>query len=333
MRKKDFGNTFNINKPQNYEQKVNKDIETYNSTDENENIQQKNMEFTQMYKSYLAELLELTVDNALARAILDIMSCQMELNNTYIISQKDLAEVFHKDERTIRNAIKVLKDRDFIRTFKYQRQNVYFINPRIFCKASAGYKQKLIEEYIKLDEFKTYYERHESINFSILKDTPERLVFKKSFAKEHHEIDRPSNLTIHRENQVKEVISNLSDEQLNVLLQLNTNKKALTDKEIQKIQADNEQRQKGIEASQELIKTLQREQELLQEKQELNNSIERYKQREENKEKPENDFDPLGLLNGMTIDEYNQKQAEEFISEMYHPEPLNYLVKGEIMLD
>ena len=74
MRKKDFGNTFNINKPQNYEQKVNKDIETYNSTDENENIQQTNMEFTQMYKSYLAELLELTVDNALARAILDIMT-------------------------------------------------------------------------------------------------------------------------------------------------------------------------------------------------------------------------------------------------------------------
>lgn len=314
MRKKDFGNTFNINKPQNYEQKVNKDTETYNSTNEDGSTQQKNMEFTQMYNTYLPELAELAVDNGLARAILDIMSCNMELNNTYIISQKDLAKVFGKDERTIRTAIKVLKDRDFVTIFKHERQNVYFINPRIFCKASPGYKQKLIKVYVKMNELKDYREQHQSLNMSAL-DNPERLVFKKSFAEENHELDRPSNLTIHKEKQVIEAISNLTDEQVSVILQLNANK-TLSDKEIAKIQASSEQRQKAIEASEEYLQSLKKEQELYYKTQELEERLNYYKN-------PKEESDPVNAFSDL----YNPDDPTGII-EMSEQEinPLDYLV-------
>lgn len=112
MKMKDFGNTFNINKPQKFEQKINKNTGTYNSTDENGNEQQKNIEFTKMNNNYLLELAKLSAGNGLARAILDIMSYTMELNNTYIVSQNDLVEIFAKDLRTIRRAIEILRDRE-----------------------------------------------------------------------------------------------------------------------------------------------------------------------------------------------------------------------------
>lgn len=243
----------------------------------------------------------------------------MELNNTYIISQKDLAKVFDKDERTIRNAVKILKDRDFIRTFKFQRQNVYFINPRIFCKASAGYKQKLIQEYVKLDELKDYREQHQSVDMSVLKDTAERLVFKKSFAKEHHELERPNNMEIHKQNQVKEAISNLTDEQLNVILQLNVNKKTLSDKEIQKIQADNEQRIKAIHTSQEYLETLKQEQEI----QDEIDSLERQKVISEQYKEIEERITTEFLM--QDIDENDPFGIENFLQE--EPDPLDYIIK------
>lgn len=311
MRKKDFGNTFNINKPQNFEQKINKDAETYNSTNEDGSTQQKNMEFTQMYNTYTAELAELAVDNGLARAILDIMATNMELNNTYIISQKDLAKVFDKDISTIKRAIKILKDRDFIRIFKHERQNVYFINPRIFCKASPGYKKKLIAEYIKLDELKDYREQHQSLDMSVL-DNPERLVFKKSFAQENHQLDRPSNMEIHKQNQAIEALSNLTDEQLNMILQLNANK-TLTYKEIAKIQADSEQKQKALEASQEYLETLKKEQEIYFKTKELEERLDYYK-------KPVEEINPENPFN-MDLD-------TDFIDDLLNEEhnPLEYLV-------
>lgn len=311
MRKKDFGNTFNINKPQNFEQKINKDAETYNSTNEDGSTQQKNMEFTQMYNTYTAELAELAVDNGLARAILDIMATNMELNNTYIISQKDLAKVFDKDISTIKRAIKILKDRDFIRIFKHERQNVYFINPRIFCKASPGYKKKLIAEYIKLDELKDYREQHQSLDMSVL-DNPERLVFKKSFAQENHQLDRPSNMEIHKQNQAIQALSNLTDEQLNMILQLNANK-TLTYKEIAKIQADSEQKQKALEASQEYLETLKKEQEIYFKTKELEERLDYYK-------KPVEEINPENPFN-MDLD-------TDFIDDLLNEEhnPLEYLV-------
>lgn len=304
MRKKDLNNTFNINNPQDWEQKINKDTSAYNDTvDENETIQLKNMEFVQMYKSYETELIELAIDNGLSRAILDLMAYNMETNNTYIVSQQELADVFKKDLRTIRRAIKLLKDRDFITIFKEERQNVYFINPRILCKVSAGYKQKLIEEYVKLNQGKDYHaSRENSINISILTDTPQRLVLKKDFAKRHRELERQSNNEIHKMNEVKTIIKNLSSEQLSVLRQLD-NKKPLTDKEIQKLREETKQRKKAIKASNEYMKTLQEEQEL----QGKIDNLESHKDFDDSEdfELPKgfysiNEEDPYGLFNNVS---------------------------------
>ena len=318
MRKKDFGNTFNINKPQDLEQKMNADADTYNSTQENGDTQLKNEGFTQMYNTYTAELAELAVDNGLARAILDIMATNMELNNTYIVSQKDLAKVFNKTERSIRDAIKTLKDRDFITVFKFQRQNVYFINPRIFCKASANYKvQRLIKVYVDMNQDKDYREQHQSLNMSAL-DNPEYLVYKKNFAKENHVLDRPSNMEIHKQNLLKEAISNLTEEQLNLIL-LNANK-TLTDEEIAKIKADSEQKIKANQASQEYLEALKQEQELYDKTQELEKRLDFYKRLDANEVKdidPENPFN----MDLDTIDDF-----ECLFGNMPEPDPIDYLV-------
>ncbi len=262
MRMKDFGNTFNINEPQNLEEKINEDTATYNDTDENEDTQLKNKEFVQMYLSYKPELAELAIDNGLSRAILDLMACNMETSNTYIVSQEDLAKVFNKDLRTVRRAIKILKDRDFITIFKEGRENVYFINPRIFCKASASYKQKLVEEYVKINQDKKYKASKEKIDMSVLTDTQQRLVVKKDFSKRHKELQKPDNFEIHKMNEIKTVLSNMTNEQLNVLIQQNIGKKPLTDKEIQKIEAETEQRIKSNQASKEYLEALKQEQEI-----------------------------------------------------------------------
>lgn len=263
MRKKDLANTYNINNPQNYEEKINKDIETYIDTDENEKLVHKNMEFVQVYKTYQAELMELSVDNGLARAILDLMALRMETNNTYIVSQQDLSHVFHKDLRTIRRAVKLLKDRDFITIFKVGRENVYFINPRIFCQVSAGYKEKLIEEYVKINAENDYRTiRTNGINISALADTKERLVLKRDSVQRYQALNRPTNQQIHKMNEVKAIISNLPDEQFSFLKQLDIDKKPLSDKEIQKMKEETQQRKKAIKASKELLKTFQDEQEI-----------------------------------------------------------------------
>lgn len=309
MRKKDLANTYNINNPQNYEEKINKDIETYVDTDENEKLVHKNMEFVQAYKVYQAELMELSMDNGLARAILDLMAFRMETNNTYIISQQDLSNVFNRDLRTIRRAVKLLKDRDFLTTFKVGRENIYFINPRIFCKVSAGYKEKLIEEYVKINEENDYRTiRTNGINISALADAEERLVLKKDSVKRYQELKRPSNRQIHKMNEVKAIISNLPDEHLSVLRQLDIDKKPLNDKEIQKIKEETKQRKKAIRASEEFLKAFQDEQEIQYQVDTL-------------KEKGVPDHPDNELPNGFCASEYDVNDPFEIIkdAENYHP--------------
>lgn len=206
MRQKDFDNTYN-KKPENFTEELEYATGTYTNADQDGWTELKNKDFVQMYKTYKAELIELAITAPTASGILILMSSGMDLNNTYIVEQKDIASALHKSVDMVKKSIKVLKDRDFITTYKVNKQNVYFINPRIFCKVSGSYKQKLIDEYVKINQEKVYTASPENVDLS--KINKPKIQVKFEFQAEHKELARPSNQEVHKMNEIKDVLNRL----------------------------------------------------------------------------------------------------------------------------
>lgn len=214
MRKKDFDNTYK-KEPETLTDKIEQATGTYTNADENGWTELKNRNFVQMNKDFQEDILELMLSEPTASAVLTFMACNMEDNNTYIVKQTTLAKTFHKGVSTIERVIKVLKERDFLMTFKLNRTNVYFINPRVYCKVSASYKDKLIAEYAKLNQdlIKPPVERH--VDLTVIKETEkERLIYKKDFSKTnpHLKLRRPDNYAIFKMNQLKEILNILDED-------------------------------------------------------------------------------------------------------------------------
>lgn len=217
MRKKDFNNTYS-NKPENFSEHMNQSTCTYEKSREDwdEDIQIKNKDFTQINIKYLAELTELALTDSVARAIFDLFIIKMENNNTYIVTTAQLAEALHKSQRTIKRAIAILKERNFIVTYLKLKENMgaaYFINPQIACKCSASQKQFLTEKYLTLIGDKTYRASEDvvSMNALISKD---RLVLRSDEKTQLDKLKRPDNNFIHGLIQIPKLLDGMSQLQI-----------------------------------------------------------------------------------------------------------------------
>lgn len=222
MRRKDFNNTY-ANKPENFSEHMNQATCAYEKTREDwdEDIQIKNKDFTQINIKYLAELTELALTDSVARAVFDLFTIKMENNNTYIVTTAQLAEALHKSQRTIKRAIAILKERNFVVTYLKLKENMgaaYFINPQIACKCSASQKQFLTEKYLTLIKDKTYRASEDvvSMNALISKD---RLVLHCDEKTQLDKLKRPDNNFIHGLIQIPKLLDNLSQSQILQILE------------------------------------------------------------------------------------------------------------------
>ena len=229
MREKDHNNTYYNHKPANFTEKLEHATGTYTNADKDGWIELKNKDFVQMAMAFKAELIELATTAPTANAILILLSMYMDLNNTFIIEQKDIAEALNKSVEMVKKSIRTLKERDFLTTYKVGKQNVYFINPRIFCKVSGSYKQKLIAEYIKINSDKEEYHAN-NVDLTIIKKP--NIHVKHEFETEHKELARPSNREIYEMNKMKEVLNSMDEADKVYLQRKYINKEIPTDKEI-----------------------------------------------------------------------------------------------------
>lgn len=236
MREKDHDNTFYNHKPANFTEELEHATGTYTNADKDGWTELKNKDFVQMAMAFKAELIELALTAPTANAILILLSNYMDLNNTFIIGQKDIAAALNKSVEMVKKSIRTLKERDFLTTYKVNKQNVYFINPRIFCKVSGSYKQKLIAEYIKINPDKEEY-KAENVDLTVIKKP--NIHVKHEFETEHKELARPSNKEIYEMNKMKEVLNSLDVADKVYLQQKYINREIPTDKDIKALRQSN----------------------------------------------------------------------------------------------
>jgi len=261
MRKKDYNNTYNNNKPENYAEHTNAATSSYTKTGESGIIRTENKDFVQMNIKYQAELAELALTEPSATAIFLLMATRMENNNTYITSKQKLAKALHKNPDTIKRALKILKEKNFITLYFKVSGNqgaAYFINPHICCKVSAAQKQYLIEKYLTFTKDKIYQANEEIVDIKALIDK-DRLVLKSDEKKQLDTLNRLDNVELHAMMQLPLLIKGKSQEEILEMINFLKNEIPLTDEEQKKAEQDIENRKKGIELMKERRRMIEEE--------------------------------------------------------------------------
>lgn len=238
-----------MEKNKNYEEKLNENISVYYDEKSDAN---KNKDFAQINIKYQAELMQLAITEPLAMTLFMLFIARMEKNNTYIVTKQELAECVHKSTRSIDRAITALRESNFIVLMKYQRANVYFINPQVACSCSAYYKSQLIKEYLKLAEYPNKADK-DIIDLSFIVDDKNRLILKTDFYKKHKELQKPKAEDIASEIGLLELLNSMPQEEL-LELKKRYAKGAITEEERKQIA-------ESIQKNQELTELLRKERE------------------------------------------------------------------------
>lgn len=209
------------------------------STYANKDDEIKNKEFNQYTLDGQQLLIQLTLEDATARAVFDILTLNMNKNNTTIIKQETIAKAIHKDKRTIKRSIKTLEENGFLQILKYGRTNIYFINPFICYCCTGALKKHFQEVYINLwkqehdDGDKVYKPNKDIFDVEAL-NSAEKVDYKLVF-KQFKQLALPEFGELARENEIMQSISYLgldSKEKLaNILemLQYNETDKTIND--------------------------------------------------------------------------------------------------------
>lgn len=103
----------------------------------------------QFNEEQIDNYLKLMRINALSAEILTFLMKHCDNYNCVIISQKTIAEIFSRSRQTINNAIKVLKEHNFIKIKKTGNGTFYFINSNFIWK-SYGTNHRFAEFNAKI---------------------------------------------------------------------------------------------------------------------------------------------------------------------------------------
>lgn len=225
-----------------YEEQLNDDLSVY--YDEKTELN-KNKDFAQINVNYQAELMQLAITEPLSMTIFMLFISRMERNNTYIITKQELADCVFKSVRSIDRAIKKLIENNFLIIIKFNRSNVYFINPNISCSCSAYHKKRLIKEYSKLSQHSTKAD-NSIINLSAIVESKSRLVLKTNFYKQHKELQKPEMIDIMQELDYLEILNNMPRHKLLELKEQYATE-TITKEEQQQLTENIERKQKTYE--------------------------------------------------------------------------------------
>lgn len=106
-----------------------------------------NKDFVQFY--YLYSIIQLNKKNHNALDVFLFFCQNMSPATNYIaVEIETIKSVLKlKSDKTVRTAIQALEAENFIKTGKYNKFNIYFINPMICFKRRGEYKKGVIEKY------------------------------------------------------------------------------------------------------------------------------------------------------------------------------------------
>lgn len=91
--------------------------------------------WTQLNNEHTKDLITLAVKYPRAHAVLYFLVDQMDNKNAIIVSINTIAEIMGVSRQTISNAIKILKDTNFIDIHKTGTSYVYSVNNSVFWKS------------------------------------------------------------------------------------------------------------------------------------------------------------------------------------------------------
>jgi len=173
-----------------------------------------NAEFAQFYDNSLYNILCLADKSLPAFKVLIFLIKNMSKNNTIMVEYKVLMDVLHyKSDKSIKNAISVLREENFIYTYKFQKMNVYFINPAVSCRVDAEYKLSLAKEYCnRAGTIKLGYVDKDIIDSSFY-DKEDKATLHLRFNKQHEELRNPNELTEEEQKQQDEYIKTTLEEE------------------------------------------------------------------------------------------------------------------------
>ena len=109
---------------------------------EQEEITKKNFNFFQLYKEHLKDLRALAQQDKNALTLLLIMVEKMNKQNALAISQSNLMKITGKKRTSVHNAIKALKQHNFIEVVKIGTANAYKVNSNVFWQDANRRKDK-----------------------------------------------------------------------------------------------------------------------------------------------------------------------------------------------
>lgn len=110
----------------------------------------KNKYFIQIFDNSNDYLLQLMEKDTTAAEIFLFLARYAENNNTIDIAEKELCQIFNKSDKTIRRAIKKLKDCNFLTIIKDGKRNIYFLNPQVTSNTKGRFKSKLVTNYVNI---------------------------------------------------------------------------------------------------------------------------------------------------------------------------------------
>ena len=127
----------------------------YESQNIYENIEGEaiNKGFVQYYRISLPYRSQLLEENPTAYRVFDLLASCMEDNNTIATSKEEIAETIGKSKETVKRAIKLLKEYNFLCIIRFGKDYIYFLNPVIVFNRTADYKSTTTINYCNNSQY------------------------------------------------------------------------------------------------------------------------------------------------------------------------------------
>jgi predicted transcriptional regulator len=98
--------------------------------------------YFQLFNRYQKLLRAILKENKASFSILLFLCENMDKQNTFHITQKELSNIFNIGERYVRDSLKLLENHKIIKVKKESRNNYYIVNSNISWKGSLQSKKR-----------------------------------------------------------------------------------------------------------------------------------------------------------------------------------------------
>jgi Fe2+ or Zn2+ uptake regulation protein len=137
-----------------------------------EDRSKKNLDFGQITRKQMSEVRRLARINSLAFELLFMMAEKMDRQNAIVMSFKVMQEITGKSRTTLYNAIKTLKDEQWIQVIKIGTASAYILNASVFWSDHAHRKHTVFQATVIASFDEQDKELKENFNKIKLKRVP-----------------------------------------------------------------------------------------------------------------------------------------------------------------